>query len=77
MEKRSSSSSNRSRSSAMSMDSAEVPMMRTPWLSRYWVSLMAVWPPKATTTPMGFSTAQMCITSSGHNGSKYSRSAVS
>ena len=74
---RSSSSSNRSRSSAMSMDSALVPMMVTPWLSRNFVSLMAVCPPKATTTPTGFSTAMMCITSSGYRGSKYSRSAVS
>ena len=49
----------------MSMDSALVPRIWTPWLSKYWVSLMAVWPPKATTTPTGFSTAMMCITSSG------------
>ena len=47
------------------------------WAARVLVSLMAVWPPKATTTPMGFSILMMSSTSSGDRGSKYSRSPVS
>ena len=39
------------------------------------VSLIAVWPPKATTTPTGFSARMMFITSSRVSGSKYRRSA--
>ena len=70
MPKRSSSASNLARSSATSMLSALVPRMRTPWLSRYCVSLIAVCPPKATTTPTGRSAAITFITSSGVRGSK-------
>ena len=77
MPERSSSSSKRSRSSAMSMVSAEEPKIGTLFWAKVLVSLMAVWPPKATTTPMGFSMWMMSITSSGDRGSKYSRSAVS
>ena len=59
------------------MLSAEVPKIAMPCRSKNWVSLMAVCPPKATTTPTGFSTAMTFMTSSGVSGSKYSRSAVS
>ena len=48
-----------------------------PWRSSVCVSAMAVWPPKATTTPTGCSTSMICSTSSAVSGSKYSRSAVS
>ena len=41
------------------------------------VSLIAVCPPNATTTPYGFSVLSMLSTSSSVKGSKYSLSAVS
>ena len=77
MPKLSRSSSKRSLSSAISMLSAEVPRILTPFLSRICVSFIAVWPPKATTTPTGFSTSMMFMTSSGVSGSKYSLSLMS
>ena len=77
MPKSSNRASKRPRSSAMSMPSAEVPRMGMPCWSKNSVRAMAVWPPKATTTPTGCSTSITPITSSGVRGSKYSRSAVS
>ena len=65
-----SSSSNFSLSSARSMPSAEVPRIFTPWDTRKFASEMAVCPPKATTTPTGFSTSMTPMTSSGQSGSK-------
>ena len=62
--------SKRSRSSARSMPSAEVPSMRTPWLSKHLASFTAVCPPKATTTPTGCSQAMTLKTSSSVSGSK-------
>ncbi len=77
MPERSSNSSKRSLSSAMSMVSAEEPRMGILFAARVFVSFMAVCPPKATTTPRGFSIFIMSITSSGDRGSKYSLSPVS
>ena len=63
-------SSNRSRSSAASTPSAEVPRMGTPMSVRAWASLMAVWPPNCTTAPQGFSSSTTACTSSAVSGSK-------
>lgn len=65
-----SSASNFSLSSARSMPSAEVPSILTPRETRKFASEMAVCPPNATTTPMGFSTSRTPMTSSGQSGSK-------
>ena len=70
-------SSNRSRSSAASTPSEEVPSRRTPMSVRALASLMAVCPPNCTTAPQGFSCSTMFWTSSAVRGSKYSLSATS
>ena len=67
----------RSRSSARSMASGLVPMMGTPASASAFASLSGVWPPNVTTTPSGFSTSTMSMTSSNVSGSKYSLSDVS
>ena len=67
----------RSRSSARSMASGLVPMMGTPASASAFASLSGVWPPSVTTTPSGFSTSTMSMTSSNVSGSKYSLSEVS
>ena len=71
----------RSRSSAMSMASAEVPRIGMPASSSAWLSFSGVCPPYCTMQP---STLPFCcsrrisaITSSANSGSKYSRSEVS
>ena len=67
----------RSRSSAMSIMSGEVPMIGTPLASRSRASLSGVCPPYCTMTPHGFSTWTISSTSSSVSGSKYRRSDVS
>ena len=52
------------------MLSALVPRIGMPASSRHFVSLIAVCPPNATTTPSGFSTRMIFSTSSGQSGSK-------
>ena len=54
----------------LSMLSGWVPRIFTPFSCRCFVSLMAVCPPKATTTASGFSVAMIFITSSSVRGSK-------
>ena len=54
----------------MSIDSALVPRILIPFLSRNLVSFIAVCPPNATTTPIGFSALITFITSSFVSGSK-------
>ena len=70
-------SSKRSRSSAASTPSAEVPRICTPISVSALASLMAVCPPNWTTAPQGFSSSTMFCTSSAVSGSKYSLSATS
>jgi hypothetical protein len=67
----------RSRSSAASIMSGEVPMMGTPLASSARASFSGVWPPYCTITPNGFSMRQISSTSSSVSGSKYRRSDVS
>ena len=61
---------NRSRSSAWSMASGLVPIIRTPARSRGIASLRGVWPPNWTMTPSGCSVSMMLRTSSNVKGSK-------
>ena len=70
-------SSNLSLSSAASTSSAEVPKILTPISINALVSLIAVCPPNWTIAPSGFSISTIFSTSSGVNGSKYKRSAIS
>jgi hypothetical protein len=67
----------RSRSSARSIESGEVPMIGTPLASSAFASLSGVWPPYCTITPTGFSSSTISSTSSSVSGSKYRRSEVS
>ena len=67
----------RSRSSARSIASGEVPRIGTPACSSGTASLSGVCPPNCTITPSGFSRSTIAITSSNVSGSKYSRSEVS
>ncbi len=71
----------RSRSSARSMASGEVPRMGIPALSKAWAIFSGVCPPNCTmqpsTVPLRCSTRTSSITSSAVSGSKYRRSAVS
>ena len=60
----------RSRSSAMSIMSGEVPMIGTPFFSRSRASFSGVCPPNWTMTPHGFSTWTISSTSSSVSGSK-------
>ena len=75
--RRRASASNRSRSSATSMESGGVPRMGTPAASSGLVSRSGVWPPSWTTTPFGRSQRTISITSSKVSGSKYSLSEMS
>ena len=71
----------RSRSSARSMASGEVPRIGTLAFSSGSASLSGVWPPNCTITPCSVpferSVSMISITSSAVSGSKYSRSEVS
>ena len=60
----------RSRSSARSILSGEVPMIGTPARSKGSASLSGVWPPNWTMTPSGLSWSTIFITSSMVSGSK-------
>ena len=60
----------RSRSSAMSMESGDVPMMGAPAASSARDSLSGVWPPYCTITPSGISLSMISSTSSRVSGSK-------
>ena len=64
------SAAKRSRSSARSMASGEVPMIGTPAVSRGTASFSGVCPPNWTMTPSGFSFSTMLSTSSRVSGSK-------
>ena len=76
-----SSFANRSRSSAKSIESGEVPMILIPAACRLSASLRGVWPPYCTTQdtspPALRSRSMIADTSSNVSGSKYSRSTVS
>ena len=61
---------NRSRSSARSMASGEVPRMVTPSFHRLRARFSGVWPPNCTITPTGLSVLTTCSTSSNVRGSK-------
>ena len=71
----------RSRSSARSMASGEVPRIGMPAASSAAASFSGVWPPNCTmqpsTVPLRCSTRTSSTTSSAVSGSKYRRSAVS
>jgi hypothetical protein len=69
--------SNRSRSSARSIASTEVPRMFTPAASSPAARFSGVWPPNCTITPRGCSRWTISRTSSRVSGSKYSRSETS
>jgi hypothetical protein len=60
----------RSRSSAMSIESGDVPMIGAPAASSARDSLSGVWPPYCTITPSGCSFAMISSTSSSVSGSK-------
>ena len=74
MSSRVSSALKRSRSSARSMASGEVPRIGTPAASSGFASLSGVWPPNWTITPLSrpldCSTAMISSTSSAVSGSK-------
>jgi len=67
----------RSRSSARSIESGEVPITGTPLASSACASFSGVCPPYCTITPSGFSSSTISSTSSSVSDSKYRRSEVS
>ena len=67
---RSSMAENLSRSSALSIDLAEVPKIGTCCASSFIARLLGIWPPVETITPCGFSSSIISITRSNVNSSK-------